>query len=90
MRELYPSLSFPDLYFLAGSSRLRWFEPDTPSARSKERPFLCPKKGCSSVLDTDFVYHTSKDVSVAIQPRYMEQALNVIVEYVQKKDAEVL
>jgi hypothetical protein len=42
------------------------------------------------VLDTDFVYHTSKDVSVAIQPRYMEQALNVIVEYVQKKDAEVL
>jgi len=41
-------------------------------------------------LDADFVYHTAKDVAGAIQPRCVEQALNVIVEYVQKKDAEVL
>jgi hypothetical protein len=40
-------------------------------------------------LDADFVYHTAKDVAGAIQPRCVEQALNVIVEYVQKKDAEV-
>ena len=41
-------------------------------------------------LDADFVYHTAKDVAGSIQPRCVEQALNVIVEYVQKKDAEVL
>jgi hypothetical protein len=40
-------------------------------------------------LDADFVYHTAKDVAGSIQPRCVEQALNVIVEYVQKKDAEV-
>jgi hypothetical protein len=41
-------------------------------------------------LDADFVYHTAKDVSSAIELRCVEQALNVIVEYVMKKDAEVL
>ncbi|MGD0279849.1 MAG: M28 family peptidase [Smithella sp.] len=40
-------------------------------------------------LDANFVYHTAGDFSSAIEPRCVEQALNVIVEYVQKKDAEV-
>jgi hypothetical protein len=41
-------------------------------------------------LENDMVYHTPKDVSSAIEPRCVEQALNVIVEYVMKKDTEVL
>ncbi len=41
-------------------------------------------------LESDMVYHTPRDVSSAIEPRCVEQALNVIFEYVMKKDAEVL
>ena len=41
-------------------------------------------------LESDLVYHTPRDVSRAIEPLCVEQALNVIVEYVMKKDAEVL
>lgn len=40
-------------------------------------------------LDENMVYHTERDLSNAIEPRCVEQALNVIVEYVMKKDAEV-
>lgn len=41
-------------------------------------------------LEGSMVYHTSRDVSSAIEPRCVEQALNVSVEYVMKKDAEVI
>jgi aminopeptidase YwaD len=40
-------------------------------------------------LDADFVYHTEKDDSSAVEPRCVEQTLNVVLEYIQKKDAEV-
>ncbi len=40
-------------------------------------------------LDENMVYHTERDLSNAIEPRCVEQALNVIVEYVMKKDAEI-
>ncbi len=40
-------------------------------------------------LDANFVYHTALDDSSAIDPKCVEQSLNVVLEYVQKKDAEV-
>jgi aminopeptidase YwaD len=40
-------------------------------------------------LDANFVYHTAGDVSSAIDPKCVDQALNVVLEYVRKKDAEV-
>lgn len=40
-------------------------------------------------LQEDLVYHTPADTVEAIEPRVVEQSLNVIKEYVLKKDREV-
>ena len=40
-------------------------------------------------LDANFVYHTALDDSSAIDPKCVEQSLNVVLEYVKQKDAQV-
>jgi len=40
-------------------------------------------------FEGDMVYHTSKDKTEYIEPRVVEQALNVIKEYILKKDRQV-
>jgi hypothetical protein len=40
-------------------------------------------------LEQALVYHTSKDTTDAIEPEAVEQALNVVHEYILKKDSEV-
>jgi aminopeptidase-like protein len=35
------------------------------------------------------VYHTSKDTTNYIQPEVVEQTLNIIKEYILKKDRQV-
>jgi len=40
-------------------------------------------------LDANFVYHTELDDSSAIDPKCVEQSLNVVLEYVKQKDAQV-
>ena len=40
-------------------------------------------------LEGDMVYHTSKDTTNYIQPEVVEQTLNIIKEYILKKDRQV-
>ena len=40
-------------------------------------------------LPKDLVYHTSKDTTDAIEPAMVEQALNVTIDYILKKDKEI-
>jgi Zn-dependent M28 family amino/carboxypeptidase len=40
-------------------------------------------------LEDDMVYHTSKDTIDYIQPEVVEQALNIIKEYILKKDRQI-
>lgn len=40
-------------------------------------------------LPKDLVYHTLKDTTDAIEPAMMEQALNVTIDYILKKDNEI-
>jgi hypothetical protein len=43
-----------------------------------------------SNLQEDMVYHTPQDKTNAIEPKVVEQSLNVTVEYLLKKDKELL
>ncbi len=40
-------------------------------------------------LPRDLVYHTSRDTTDAIEPAMVEQALNVTIDYILKKDKEM-
>lgn len=40
-------------------------------------------------LPNDLVYHTSKDTTNAIEPAIVEQAINVTLDYILKKDKEI-
>ncbi len=40
-------------------------------------------------LQGDLVYHTPNDTTAAIEPEVVEQALNIITQYIQIKDKEV-
>jgi hypothetical protein len=40
-------------------------------------------------LPKDLVYHTSKDTTDAIEPAMVEQAINVTIDYILKKDKEI-
>ena len=40
-------------------------------------------------LPKDLVYHTSKDTTDAIEPTMVEQAINVTIDYILKKDKEI-
>jgi len=40
-------------------------------------------------LPQDLVYHTSKDTTDAIEPAMVEQAINVTMNYILKKDEEI-
>jgi hypothetical protein len=41
-------------------------------------------------LPQDFVYHTSKDTTDAIEPAVVEQAIHVTMAYILKKDKEII
>ncbi|MBW2364682.1 MAG: M28 family peptidase, partial [Deltaproteobacteria bacterium] len=43
-----------------------------------------------SNLQEDMVYHTPRDKTNAIEPKVVEQSLNVAVQYLLKKDKELL
>jgi hypothetical protein len=40
-------------------------------------------------LPKDLVYHTLKDTTNAIEPAMVEQAINVTIDYILKKDKEI-
>jgi aminopeptidase YwaD len=81
------------LGYKAKVSRMPWGGGSTDAAafgqKGIEATNLIAMELNPAKLEGDMVYHTSKDTTDHIQPEVVEQTLNIIKEYILRKDRQV-